>query len=49
MREKLNLLQGIPLSQDPFHLDGIGPIPSSLKLSDSGQTPKNIDNSNLHT
>lgn len=25
--------------QNPFHLDGTGPSPRSLKLSDSGQTP----------
>lgn len=31
-----------PVWQVPFHLDGIGPIPSSLKLSDSGQTPAPI-------
>ena len=28
-----------PPSQFPFHLFGIGPYPSSLKLFDSGQTP----------
>ncbi|KAJ0466622.1 hypothetical protein HanIR_Chr14g0674191 [Helianthus annuus] len=26
--------------QVPFHFDGIGPKPSSLKLSDSGHIPK---------
>ena len=41
--KRMNLLQRTPSSmsfwQYPRHLDGIGPIPSSLKLFDSGQTP----------
>lgn len=41
-----DLLQWNPASlsfwQIPLHLDGIGPIPSSLKLADSGQTPTRI-------
>lgn len=28
------------MSHIPLHFDGIGPNPSSLKLLDSGQTPK---------
>ncbi|THU57958.1 hypothetical protein C4D60_Mb03t09080 [Musa balbisiana] len=31
-----------PSMQIPFHLDGILPIPASLKLGDSGHTPADI-------
>lgn len=34
-------LKASPAWQIPFHLFGMGPIPSSLKLFDSGHTPKN--------
>lgn len=37
---QLDLLKSDPSMQVPFHLEGIGPIPASLKLSDSGQIPK---------
>ena len=32
-------LKATPVWQIPFHDFGIGPIPSSLKLFDSGHTP----------
>lgn len=32
-------LLSLSRSHVPFHLDGIGPNPWSLKLLDSGQTP----------
>lgn len=36
---QLKVLESCPLAQVPFHLNGIGPMVSSLKLSDSGQIP----------
>jgi hypothetical protein len=43
-KKETNLLQFeivkfSPSTHFPFHLDGTSPIPSSLKLSDSGQIP----------
>ncbi|KAF4374691.1 hypothetical protein F8388_020212 [Cannabis sativa] len=35
-------LNSSPCWQTPLQCDGIGGMPSSLKLSDSGQTPKEI-------
>lgn len=32
-----------PFIHAPFHFNGIGPIPSSVKLFDSGQTPGKIE------
>lgn len=36
---QFDIVKFSPSTHFPFHLDGILPIPSSLKLSDSGQIP----------
>lgn len=36
---QFDIVKFSPSTHFPFHLDGISPIPSSLKLSDSGQIP----------
>ena len=40
---QLEEVKSSPVMQVPFHLEGIGPIPMSLKLSDSGQIPNFTD------
>lgn len=46
VEKNMDLLQTTPSLvscwQIPLHFDGTGPIPSSLKLFDSGQTPSTI-------
>jgi hypothetical protein len=36
---QLDFLKSCPSMQTPFHFEGILPIPSSLKLGDSGHIP----------
>lgn len=36
---QLDELKSVPFWHTPFHFCGTGPIPSSLKLFESGHTP----------
>lgn len=44
---QLDFLKSYPSMQTPFHLEGISPIPSSLKLGDSGHIPKAKNTCNI--